>query len=87
MQSPTCPVPGMESMEELFHQILSQSVKRMIEGRFRERLWILRNHKLTKRLPYEEEDSVLRKAVIPAAGLGTRLLSLTKRPKKAGCLR
>jgi hypothetical protein len=56
MQSPTCPVPGMESMEELFHQIVSQSVKRMIEGRFREGLRILRNYELTKRVPHEEED-------------------------------
>ena len=32
---------------------------------------------------FEEEDQVLRKAVIPAAGLGTRLLSVTKeQPKK-----
>jgi UTP--glucose-1-phosphate uridylyltransferase len=31
---------------------------------------------------FEEEDQVLRKAVIPAAGLGTRLLSVTKEQPK-----
>jgi len=33
-------------------------------------------------LVFEEKDSVLRKAVIPAAGLGTRLLSVTKEQPK-----
>src|SRR6267378_2991654 len=49
---------------------------------FYEGLRILRNYKLNKRVPHEEEDSVLRKAVIPAAGLGTRLLSVTKEQPK-----
>ena len=33
-------------------------------------------------MPFEEDASVLRKAVIPAAGLGTRLLSVTKEQPK-----
>jgi UTP-glucose-1-phosphate uridylyltransferase len=31
---------------------------------------------------FEEKNSVLRKAVIPAVGLGTRLLSVTKEQPK-----
>jgi hypothetical protein len=46
------------------------------------RFWILRNYKLSGKPALRGIGFMLRKAVIPAAGLGTRLLSVTKEQPK-----
>jgi hypothetical protein len=52
------------------------------EGRIHNGVRILRNYWLSGKPALRGIDFALRRAVIPAAGLGTRLLSVTKEQPK-----